>query len=139
MGGPRRERGRLSHGLDLGPIARVELACHDLPRQRDFYARILGLPASQRGNEARFRIGQVELVLRPRGDALFPRADEARMPEVGALLAFPVSPHELDRWHRRMLTARVAVLEAPGPAGAPPRVLRVADSEGNVVELFAQP
>ena len=26
----------------------------------------------------------------------------------------------------------------PGPAGAPPRVLRVADSEGNVVELFAQ-
>ena len=131
----------MSHGLDLGPIARVELACHDLNRQRDFYARILGLPSVQRGNEARFRIGQVELVLRARGDALFPRAsDEARPPsEVGALLAFPVPPDELDRWHRRMLTARVAVLEAPGPAGAPPRVLRVADSEGNVVELFAQP
>jgi catechol 2,3-dioxygenase-like lactoylglutathione lyase family enzyme len=127
----------LSHGLDLGPIARVELACRDLPRQRDFYARILGLPA-ERGNEARFRIGQLELVLRPRGDALFPRAGEARTSEVGALLAFPVLPHELDRWYRRMLTARVAVLEAPGPAGAPPRVLRVADSEGNVVELFAQ-
>ena len=31
------------HGLDLGPIARVELACRDLPRQRDFYARIMGL------------------------------------------------------------------------------------------------
>jgi catechol 2,3-dioxygenase-like lactoylglutathione lyase family enzyme len=128
----------LSHGLDLGPIARVELACRDLHRQRDFYTRILGLPP-QRGNEARFRIGQLELVLRPRGDALFPRADEVRPPpEVGALLAFPVPPHELDRWHRRMLTARVAVLEAPGPAGAPPRVLRVADTEGNVVELFAQ-
>jgi len=127
----------LSHGLDLGPIARVELACRDLPRQRDFYARILGLPA-QRGNEARFRIGQLELVLRPRGDALFPRSDEGHRSEVGALLAFPVPPDELDRWHRRMLTARVAVLEAPGPAGAPPRVLRVADSEGNVVELFAQ-
>ena len=131
----------MSHGLDLGPIARVELACHDLNRQRDFYARVLGLPAVQRGNEARFRIGQVELVLRPRGDALFPRAaGEARPPpEVGALLAFPVPPDELDRWHRRMLTARVAVLEAPGPAGALPRVLRVADSEGNVIELFAQP
>ena len=129
----------MSHGLDLGPIARVELACHDLSRQRDFYARILGLPAVQRGNETRFRIGQVELVLRPRGDALFPRADEARrMPEVGALLAFPVPPQELERWHRRMMSARVAVLEAPGPAGAPPRVLRVADSEGNVIELFAQ-
>lgn len=127
----------MSHGLDLGPIARVELACRDLNRQRDFYARVLGLPAAQRGNEARFRIGQVELVLRPRGDALFPRGDEARAPEVGALLAFPVPPDELERWHRRMMSARVAVLEAPGPAGAPPRVLRVADSEGNVVELFA--
>ncbi len=131
----------MSHGLDLGPIARVELACRDLSRQRDFYARVLGLPAAQRGTEARFRIGQVELVLRPRGDALFPRgADEARPPpEVGALLAFPVPPQELDRWHRRMLSARVAVLDAPGPAGAPPRVLRVADSEGNVIELFAHP
>ena len=55
----------MSHGLDLGPIARVELACRDLNRQRDFYARILGLPP-QRGNEARFRIGQLELMLRPR-------------------------------------------------------------------------
>lgn len=129
----------MSHGLDLGPIARVELACRDLSRQRDFYARILGL-AAERGNEARFRIGQLELVLRPRGDALFPRAVEDRPPpEVGALLAFPVPADELDRWHRRMLTARVAVLEAPGPAGAPPRVLRVADSEGNIVELFAHP
>ena len=130
----------MSHGLDLGPIARVELACRDLSRQRDFYARVLGLPAAQRGNEARFRIGQVELVLRPRGDALFPLGDEARPPpEVGALLAFPVPPQELDRWHRRMLSARVAVLDAPGPAGAPPRVLRVPDPEGNVIELFARP
>ena len=129
----------MSHGLDLGPIARVELACRDLSRQRDFYARVLGLPSAQRGNEARFRIGQVELVLRPRGNALFPRSDEGRPPpEVGALLAFPVPPDELDRWHRRMLSARVAVLDAPGPAGAPPRVLRVPDSEGNVIELFAQ-
>ena len=115
-------------------MARVELACRDLNRQRDFYARVLGLPAAQRGNEARFRIGQVELVLRPRGDALFPHEADA-----GALFAFPVPPHELERWHRRMLTARVPVLDAPGPAGAPPRVLRVADAEGNVIELFAQP
>jgi catechol 2,3-dioxygenase-like lactoylglutathione lyase family enzyme len=128
------------HGLDLGPIARVELACRDLSRQRDFYVRVLGLPA-ERGNEARFRIGQLELVLRPRCDALFPRrSDEARPPpEVGALLAFPVPPDELDRWYRRMLSARVAVLDAPGPAGAPPRLLRVPDPEGNVIELFARP
>lgn len=115
-----------------GPLARVELPCHDPPRQRDFYARILGLPAIGLWG---FALGPVELVLRGRGDALFP----ASGPSGGALLALAVPEDELDRWHRRMMTARVAVLEAPGPGGAPPRTLRVADPEGNVVELFAAP
>ncbi|RAI59871.1 VOC family protein [Roseicella frigidaeris] len=115
-------------------LARVELACQDPHRQREFFARILGLAPAEPGNALRFTIGEVELVLRPRGDALFASARHA---EGSALLAFPVSDAELDRWHRRMLTARVAVLDAPGPAGAPPRLLRVADPEGNVIELFA--
>ena len=55
----------------------------------------------------------------------------------GALLAFAVPDDELERWHRRMMMARVAVLEAPGANGAAPRRLRVSDPEGNVVELFA--
>ena len=124
----------MSHGLDLGPIARVELACHDLNRQRDFYARVLGLPSAERGNEARFRIGQVELVLRPRGDALFPLSSGA-----GTLLAFAIAESDLESWHRRLLTARIPILEGPGHAGAPPRHLRMADPEGNVVEFFAVP
>jgi catechol 2,3-dioxygenase-like lactoylglutathione lyase family enzyme len=119
--------------LNLGPLARVELACRDTQRQREFYGRILGLPPLGLPPSSRFDLGGgVELVLRPRGDVLFPQAGDA-----GALLAFPVPDAELERWHRRMLTARAAVLDAPGPVGAPPRRLRIADPEGNVIELFA--
>jgi catechol 2,3-dioxygenase-like lactoylglutathione lyase family enzyme len=117
-----------------GPLARVELACRDPHRQREFFSRILGLAPTEPGNALRFALGAVELVLRPRGDALFA---SARGAEAGTLLAFPVADAELDRWHRRMLLARVAVLDAPGPSGAPPRLLRVADPEGNVIELFS--
>ncbi|TCZ62989.1 VOC family protein [Roseicella aquatilis] len=120
--------------MSIGPLARVELACRDPHRQREFFARILGVTPAEPGNALRFLLGGVELVLRPRGDALFAAARDA---EPGTLLAFPVEDAELERWHRRMLTARVAVLDAPGPAGAPPRLLRVADPEGNVIELYA--
>lgn len=122
--------------MSLGTTAihRIELPCHDIARQRDFYGRVLGLSAAA-GVPQGFLCGAVRLVLRRRGDALFPAAGAA---DGGAvLLAFPVPEGELDRWHRRMMMARVAVLEAPGPGGTPPRLLRVSDPEGNVVELFA--
>jgi len=112
----------------------VELACRDTQRLRDFYARILGLPTLGAAFSSRFDLGAgVELVLRPRGDALFPQAAG----EPGTLIAFTVPDAELERWHRRALTARIAVLDAPGPMGAPPRCLRIADPEGNVIEMFA--
>jgi catechol 2,3-dioxygenase-like lactoylglutathione lyase family enzyme len=111
-------------------LARVELPCRDPLRARDFYGRILGLtPSGPTG----YVLGHVELVLRARGDALFPLSGA----NGGAMIALPVPEEELDRWHRRMVTSRVAVLESPGPGGAPPRLLRVADPEGNIVELFA--
>jgi catechol 2,3-dioxygenase-like lactoylglutathione lyase family enzyme len=120
--------------LSLGPLARIELACQDPQRQRDFYARLLGItPGSTMGAPLRFVLGGVELVLRQRGDVLFPLSTG----DAGMLLAFSVPDAELERWHRRMLMARIAVLDAPGPAGAPPRCLRVADPEGNVIEIFS--
>ena len=119
--------------MSLGGLARVELACRDPHRQREFFTRVLGLAPAEAGNALRFACGGVELVLRPRGDALFPQGCETG----SVLLAFPVPDAELDRWHRRMLTARVAVLDAPGPGGAPPRLLRLSDPEGNVIELCA--
>ena len=124
--------------MTLGPLARLELACRDPRRQQEFYGRTLGLALVSAAPELpRFALGVVELVLRPRGDALFPAGPPQPGGDPGALLAFPVADAELDRWHRRMLMGRIAVLDAPGPGGAPPRVLRIADPEGNVVELFA--
>jgi catechol 2,3-dioxygenase-like lactoylglutathione lyase family enzyme len=124
--------------LSLGgaPLLRVELPCRDIGRQRDFFLRILGL-APQEGVYAAFRCGAVQVTLRPRGDALFPHAGAAGAG--GVLLAFPVPDDELERWHRRMMMARVAVLDAPGANGAAPRALRIADPEGNVIELFSGP
>jgi catechol 2,3-dioxygenase-like lactoylglutathione lyase family enzyme len=120
--------------LGAAPLARIDLPCRDIGRQRDFYSRVLGLALAE-GVYAGFRCGPVLLALRPRGDALFAAGGA---PAAGAvLLAFPVPDDELERWHRRMMMARVAVLEAPGAGGAAPRVLRVSDPEGNVVELFA--
>lgn len=118
--------------MSLPPPCRIDLPCRDVGRQRDFYARILGLPGAAPGGAAQFSLGGMGLVLRPRGDALFPSGGGG-----GVLVAFTVPEAELDRWHRRMLMARAAVLEAPGPAGAPPRHLRIADPEGNVIELAA--
>lgn len=119
--------------LGAAPVARIDLPSRDIGRQREFYSRVLGL-AAEEGAYAAFRCGALRLVLRPRGDALFPSGGAAAG---GALLAFAVPDDELERWHRRMMMARVAVLEAPGANGAAPRLLRVSDPEGNVVELFA--
>ncbi len=126
--------------MTLGPLARVELACHDPYRQGKFYQRVFGLDPAAGAGGPRFAVGGVELVLRQRGDALFPVArtqGDAQAAEGSAVvLAFRVPAAELDRWHRRMLMARVAVLEAPGLGGSPPRRLRIADPEGHVIELF---
>lgn len=124
--------------MTLGPLARVELACRDPHRQRGFYQRIFGLVPETGAGAARFSVGGVELVLRPRGDALFPTA-RAVTEGAAVVLAFAVPANDLDRWHRRMLTAQVAVLEAPGLGGTAPRHLRIADPEGHVIELFAAP
>jgi catechol 2,3-dioxygenase-like lactoylglutathione lyase family enzyme len=117
--------------VTLSAFERIELPCRDITRQRDFYGRVLGLPLLEgRINRAVFDLGPVRLVLRPRGDALFP-AD----PAPGALLAFRVPPEEFDRWHRRLLMARAVLLDPPQPALEGGRLLRAADAEGNVVEL----
>lgn len=115
-------------------LARVELACRDPRRVAEFYARVLDQLPGQGFGAPFFWVGPVALVLRPRGDALFPVSGGA-----GALLAFAIPESDLESWHRRMVMARIPVLEPPGGNGAPPRHLRLADPEGNVVEFFAAP
>jgi catechol 2,3-dioxygenase-like lactoylglutathione lyase family enzyme len=120
-------------GLD-----RIELPCRDLARQRDFYGRLLGLAVLEESEEhSCYALGPARLVLRPRGNALFPIGTGlGTAPAV--LLALRVPAEDIDRWHRRLLTNRVAVLDAPHAAGRGRVVLHLADPEGNVVELVAE-
>lgn len=112
----------------------IVLPCADLPRQRAFYERILEVrPGFERADWVRFDLGHVRLALRARGDALFPRANGG----AGVQLSLRVdSADTLDRWHRRLLTARIAVLEPPTEKPWGHRTLYASDPEGNVIAIF---
>lgn len=115
-------------------LAEVVIPCRDVIRQRAFYERILERPPSEaRAGLVRFDLGALSLVLRARGDALFPREGTP-----GVMLAFRLpSRDEVERWHRRMLMAQVAVLDAPAPRPGGGVEMQVADPEGNVLALAA--
>jgi catechol-2,3-dioxygenase len=115
-------------------LAEVVIPCRDLIRQRGFYERILERPpAEARAGSVRFELGAVALVLRARGDALFPRDGTP-----GVMLSFRLATRDdLERWHRRLLMAQVAVLDGPGPRAGGGVELLVADPEGNVLALAA--
>jgi catechol-2,3-dioxygenase len=115
-------------------LAEVAIPCRDLVRQRGFYERILERPpAEARAGLLRFDLGAVALVLRARGDALFPREGAP-----GVMLSFRLpSRDEVERWHRRLLMTQAAVLDGPSVAASGAFVLHVADPEGNVLALSA--
>lgn len=112
----------------------VVIPCRDINRQRAFYERVLeGAPAETGSGWLRFDLGHVSLALRARGDALFPREGQP-----GVMLAFHLeSRDEVERWHRRLLMAKVAVLDPPAPLPSGEFALHAADPEGNVLCLFA--
>jgi catechol-2,3-dioxygenase len=115
-------------------LAAIVIPCRDLSRQRGFYERILErAPSEERTGLVRFDLGGVSLALRARGDALFPREGQP-----GVMLTFRLdSADDLERWHRRLLMAHVAVLEAPKQHRPGEWSLHVADAEGNVLCLLA--
>lgn len=115
-------------------LAEVVIPCRDVIRQRAFYERILERPpADARAGLVRFDLGAIALVLRMRGDALFPREGTP-----GVMLSFRLATRdELERWHRRLLMAQVAVLDGPAARPGGGMDLLVADPEGNVLALAA--
>jgi catechol 2,3-dioxygenase-like lactoylglutathione lyase family enzyme len=115
-------------------LASVVIPCRDLARQGAFYERILERPpAEARAGMVRFDLGAVSLVLRARGDALFPREGTP-----GVMLSFRLaSRDEVERWHRRLLMSHAAVLEAPCVQPSGDCTMHVADPEGNVLSLAA--
>ncbi|WP_198373409.1 VOC family protein [Roseomonas rosulenta] len=112
----------------------VVIPCRDVIRQRAFYERILERPPIEaRAGLVRFDLGALSLVLRARGDALFPREGTP-----GVMLTFRLpSRDEVERWHRRLLMAHVAVLDAPAARPGGGTEMQVADPEGNVLVLAA--
>lgn len=114
----------------------IVLPCTDIARQRAFYERFLEVkPGFVREDWVRFDLGHVRLALRRRGDALFPRSAGSAS---GVQISFRVEDRDtLDRWHRRLLTARVAVLEPPADQPWGHRTLYASDPEGNVIAFFA--
>ncbi|MBR0649787.1 VOC family protein [Roseomonas terrae] len=112
----------------------VVIPCRDIARQRGFYERILEGASVEAGSGwLRFDLGHVSLALRSRGDALFPREGQP-----GVMLALRLeSRDEVERWHRRLLMAQVAVLDPPRPLPSGELALHAADPEGNVLCLFA--
>ncbi|MBP0466569.1 VOC family protein [Roseomonas sp. PWR1] len=115
-------------------LVSIVIPCRDLVRQRGFYERILQRqPTEARAGLVRFELGHLSLVLRARGDALFPREGDP-----GVMLGFRLeSQDELERWHRRLLMAQVAVLEPPTAQDGGGAALHAADPEGNVLCLMA--
>ncbi len=114
-------------------LVAIDIPCRDLVRQRGFYERILQQsPAEARAGLVRFDLGHLSLALRARGDALFPREGDP-----GVMLSFRLESHdELERWHRRLLMAQVAVLEPPTSREDGGAALHAADPEGNVLCLM---
>lgn len=111
-------------------FCRIELPCRDVARQREFYAGVMALtPLGPTG--LAFDLGGVALVLRARGDALFPEAGGP-----GAMLGFKVPTDALDRWHRRLMMKRAAILAPPHDLPDGRRALHCADAEGNVIEIY---
>jgi catechol 2,3-dioxygenase-like lactoylglutathione lyase family enzyme len=112
----------------------VVIPCRDINRQRAFYERILERPPAENGaGWLRFELGHISLALRARGDALFPREGDP-----GVMLAFHLGSHdEVERWHRRLLMAKVAVLDPPVTLPSGEFALHAADPEGNVLCLYA--
>ena len=112
----------------------IVLPCTDLARQRAFYERVLEVkPGIDRADWIRFELGHVRLALRARGDALFPRAGGGGAVQISLRVA---DREALDRWHRRLMTARIAVLEPPTDQPWGHRTLYASDPEGNVVSFF---
>jgi len=115
-------------------LAAIVIPCRDLARQQGFYERVLErAPSEARTGFVRFDLGALSLALRARGDALFPREGQP-----GVMLTFRLEGEDdLERWHRRLLMAHVAVLEPPTSLPSGERSLHVADPEGNVLCLLA--
>lgn len=113
----------------------VVLLCADLPRMKQFYHHVLGLPIRRDWDEwTELEAGAVMLALRPR-DRPYDAPAEGKA--LAVQLAFRVPPADVERLYGELKQKNVEMLEAPKDKGYGHRTFFFRDPEGNLLEIFA--
>jgi len=112
----------------------VVLACRDIARARDFYSRILGFDVTyERDDWVKFNAGPISLALRPETGPF----DGRTVSGPALQLAFEVAYSDIDRCFEELKAHGVSIIERPTNQVWGHRTLFFLDSEGNVLEVYA--
>lgn len=113
----------------------VILLCADLPRMRQFYHHVLGLPIHRDWDGwTELDAGAILLALRPRNRS-YDAPVEGKTG--GVQLAFRVPPADVERLYNELELKNVEMLEPPKDKGYGHRTFFFRDPEGNILEIFA--
>ncbi len=128
-------------GIDsIRNIDYVVLLCEDLARARQFYLDVMKFRLERETPRwVSFHVGSGLLCLRPRTlEGLF--QDGPGAPGSASVqLAFRVSPPEIDACHAELIAKGVEMMGPPRDIPAwRHRALFFRDSEGNVIEIYAE-
>ena len=128
-------------GIDsIRNIDYVVLLCEDLARARQFYLDVMKFRLERETPRwVSFHVGSGLLCLRPRTlEGVF--QDGPGAPGSASVqLAFRVSPPEIDACHAELIAKGVEMIGPPRDIPAwRHRALFFRDSEGNVIEIYAE-
>ena len=113
----------------------VVLLCEDTTPMKAFYHGTLGFPIYRDWEDwIELRLGATLLTLRKRGR---PYDGEKCLNSAGVQLAFRMAPHEVDSCYAELLHKQVEIIEAPHDHDYGHRTLFFKDSEGNILEIYA--
>lgn len=118
----------------LDQVLQVTILVSDLKKAANFYSYVLGLPViTQSDRTAEFRTEGVILAVRPRETGGPSQAKQPSAASGSTQITFQVA--DLDVVFNEAKGRGAKVLAAPRTVDAG-RMARVADPEGNIVELF---
>jgi catechol 2,3-dioxygenase-like lactoylglutathione lyase family enzyme len=119
------------HTLDY-----VVLLCQDIALMKTFYHDVLGFPIHRDwDNWIEMQVGAVLLTLRKRGR---PYDGPKSFGSAGVQLAFRVAPQKVQTCYEELLAKRVQILEPPRDWDYGHRTLFFKDTEGNILEIYAE-
>lgn len=128
-------------GIDsIRNIDYVVLLCEDMARARQFYLEVMKFRLERdTPTWVSFHVGSGLLCLRPRTpDGAF-RDGPGAPGSASVQLAFRVSPPEIDECHAELAAKGVEMLGPPRDIPAwGHRALFFRDTEGNVIEIYAE-